>query len=377
MTLPLRDAILLTPGPLTTTLATKTAMLRDWGSWDGEFNALTADVCRRLLAIAEGDAAFACIPLQGSGSFAVEAAIGSLVPRDGKLLVLVNGAYGQRMARMATTIGRHCTTLDFGESKPVDPAWVARTLAEDPAVTQVGLVHCETSTGILNPLAEVAAAVAAAGRRLIVDAMSSFGALPIRVDAAPIDAVIASANKCLEGVPGMAFVIARRQALRAAEGQAHSLCLDLQDQLNTLERSGQWRYTPPTHVLAALQAALLQFDAEGGRAGRLGRYQRNCDRLLDGLRALGLRTYLPSAWQAPIIVTVHAPDDDRWHFGAFYAHCKAAGFILYPGKLTTAETFRIGCIGAIGDAEIDGALAALGRALAALGLPPPPTPPDA
>jgi 2-aminoethylphosphonate-pyruvate transaminase len=359
----MRDPILLTPGPLTTSLATKVAMLNDWGSWDTDFNALTADVCRRLVAIIDGGDNFVCVPMQGSGTYAVEAAVGTLVPRDGKLLVLVNGAYGERLARLTATMGRALSVLDFGETCPVDPARVAAALAGDAAITHVGIIHCETSTGMLNPLEEVARVVAAAGRRLLVDAMSSFAVLPLSARDIPFDAVIASSNKALEGVPGMGFVLARTETLIAAKGNAHSLSLDLHDQFIYMRATGRWRYTPPTHVVAALASALDQYDAEGGRPGRLGRYTANCERLLAGLVRLGLEPFLPRALQAPIIVTVRAPGHPNYAFSDLYEHAKASGFILYPGKLTELETFRVGCIGAIGAAEIDAALAAIERAL--------------
>lgn len=364
----MRDALLLTPGPLTTTLATKTAMLRDWGSWDADFNALTATVCQGLVELVDGEDDFACVPLQGSGTFAVEAAIGTLVPRDGKLLVLANGAYGQRMARLTAVMGRPVATLDFGETSAVDPQRVAAALQADSSITHVGVIHCETSTGILNPLAEIARVVQDHGRRLIVDAMSSFGALPLSAREIAFDAVIASANKCLEGVPGMGFVLVRQAALMQAEGQAHSLSLDLHDQWRYLQRTGQWRFTPPTHVVAALAQALAQFDEEGGRPARLARYQANCEALVRGLRARGLEPFLPAELQAPIIVTVHAPAHPAWNFSEFYRRTKARGVVLYPGKLTAVETFRVGCIGAIGAVEIESALDAMHRSLVEMGI---------
>jgi 2-aminoethylphosphonate-pyruvate transaminase len=306
--------------------------------------------------------------MQGSGTYAVEAAIGTLLPRDGKLLVLVNGAYGERMARLTGTMGRDHAVLAFPETSPVDPARVAAALAQDPAITHVGVIHCETSTGILNPLEAIARVVQAAGRRLIVDAMSSFAVLPLSARELAFEAVIASSNKGLEGVPGMGFVLADRQALLAAQGRSHSLALDLHDQFVYLQKTGRWRFTPPTHVIAALAAALDQFEAEGGRRGRLARYAGNCERLLAGLARLGLKPLLPAAIQAPIIVTVCAPDHPRYAFPELYERVKAAGFVLYPGKLTELDTFRVGCIGAIGGAEIDSALAALGQALDAMGV---------
>ncbi len=363
----MREPILLTPGPLTTSLATKTAMLTDWGSWDSSFNALTASVCRDLLAIVNGLDSHVCVPLQGSGTFAVEAAIGSLVPRDGKLLVLVNGAYGKRMAQIAQVLGRECRVYETADDTPPSPEAVARLLREDAAITHVGLIHCETSTGILNPLERLAAVVQAAGRKLIVDAMSTFGALPLDVAALDPDAVIASSNKCLEGVPGMSFVIVKPASLLAGRGNRHSLALDLCGQYDYLQQTGQWRFTPPTHVVAALRAALDQYLAAGGQPARLARYQTNCRLLADRMAAAGFRTFLPADLQAPIILTFHAPAHPGYRFAAFYEAMRGKGFVLYPGKLTEVDTFRVGCIGAIDAAEIEQACAAIAQTVTELG----------
>ncbi|WP_035056787.1 2-aminoethylphosphonate--pyruvate transaminase [Andreprevotia chitinilytica] len=363
----MREPILLTPGPLTTSLTTKTAMLSDWGSWDASFNTLTAGVCADLIAIAHAADTHVCVPLQGSGTFAVEAAIGNLVPRDGKLLVLVNGAYGKRMARAAEVIGRQIAIYETADDTPPNPAELAARLAADPAISHVGLIHCETSTGILNPLAEIAEVVCRAGRRLIVDAMSSFGALPIDAREIAFDALIASSNKCLEGVPGMGFVIARKTALLDCTGNSHSLAMDLHDQYQYMQKTGQWRFTPPTHVVAALRAALDQYLAEGGQPARLARYTANYRALVDGMQKLGLTLFLRPELQAPIIVTFHAPNHPDYDFKRFYEAVRARGFVLYPGKLTEVETFRVGCIGAIDGAEVGQAVAAVGDVLAELG----------
>ena len=343
--------ILLTPGPLTTSAATKAAMLHDWGSWDSSFNELTASVCQDLLAIVGGEKSHVCIPLQGSGTFSVEAALGTLVPRQGKVLVPNNGAYCQRIIRILGYLGRAVVELPFGEGEPADPGRIDAALAADPAITHVAQVHCETGTGILNPLPEIAAVVAARGRRLIIDAMSSYGAMPIDVGTIPFDALVAASGKCLEGVPGMGFVIARREALELSAGNCHSLALDLHDQWAYMQKTGQWRFTPPTHVVAALRQALDQYRQEGGQPARLSRYAENCAALISGLRALGLRPFIEAAVQAPIIVTFHAPADAAYDFQAFYRRVRDKGFILYPGKLTAVETFRVGCIGAI-DSEV-------------------------
>ncbi|CAN2979109.1 MULTISPECIES: 2-aminoethylphosphonate--pyruvate transaminase [Pseudomonas] len=348
--------ILLTPGPLTTSNRTRQAMMVDWGSWDDRFNQLTASVCTQLLAILNGADSHHCVPLQGSGTFAVEAAIGTLVPRNGKVLVLINGAYGKRLAKICEVLGREFSTFETAEDQPTTAADVDRLLHADAAITHVALIHCETSTGILNPLPQIAEVVKRHGKRLIVDAMSSFGALPIDAREVPFDALIAASGKCLEGVPGMGFVFAEKAALAASQGNYHSLAMDLFDQHSYMAKTGQWRFTPPTHVVAALHEALLQYAEEGGLPARHQRYANNCQALLDGMAELGLRSFLPAAIQAPIIATFHAPSDPRYQFKAFYERVKAKGFILYPGKLTQVETFRVGCIGHV---DADGMRAAV------------------
>ena len=355
--------ILLTPGPLTTSAQTRHAMLDDWGSWDPAFNQLTDSVCQDITRIANGHDTHVCVPLQGSGTFAVEAALGTLVPRHGKVLVPNNGAYCQRIVRILGYLGRQALVLDHREDEPADPTRIEAVLAADPTITHVAQVHCETGTGILNPLHEIAQAVARQKRNLIVDAMSSFAALPIDLNQTPIDALIAASGKCLEGVPGMGFVIARQDLLATSGGNCHSLSLDLHDQWVYMRKTGQWRFTPPTHVVAALRSAIDQFHAEGATAARGARYRNNCNALVKGMRALNLRTYLPDEYQAPIIVTFHAPQHSKYKFSALYQGVRDKGFILYPGKLTQIETFRVGCIGAIGVADMDRAVQAIGQTL--------------
>ena len=360
--------ILLTPGPLTTSQRTRQAMLRDWGSWDGDFNKITARIRERVLDIVHGQGTHECVPMQGSGTFSVEAAIGTLVPRNGHVLVPSNGAYCQRLAKICRVLGRKVTTIDYTEDQQVQPADVERALAADPGITHVAVVHCETGAGVLNPLHDIAQVVARHGRGLIVDAMSSFGALEIDARKTPFDAVIAASGKCLEGVPGMGFVVARRAVLAQCEGNCHSLSMDLYEQWTYMEKTTQWRFTPPTHVVAALDEAIAQYIEEGGLAARGGRYARNCKALVDGLAALGLRSFLPPGIQAPIIVTFHAPDDANYDFKTFYQEVKKRGYILYPGKLTQVETFRVGCMGHFGEAGIPGAVEAIAQTLKAMGI---------
>ena len=359
--------VLLTPGPLTTSAQTKAAMLSDWGSWDSAFNALTASVCHDLTAIVNAQEEHSCVPLQGSGTFAVEAAINTFVPKSGKVLVPDNGAYCKRIAKILKYLDREAAVLSFDEQQPADPARIDAALKADPKITHVAQVHCETGTGILNRLPEIAAVVAKHDRALIVDAMSSYGAISIDARSLRFDALIAASGKCLEGVPGMGFIIARRSKLEGATNSC-SLAMDLIDQWQYLQKTGQWRFTPPTHVVAALRSAIDQYRAEGGQPARLERYAANCNALVGGMRALGLKTFLPDHLQAPIIVTFHAPPDPAYSFTEFYRRVRDRGFILYPGKLTAVETFRVGCIGAIGPDILRQAVAAVADVLREMGV---------
>jgi len=362
------DPILLTPGPLTTSLRTKQAMLNDWGSWDSAFNAITASLRRDLVDIVGGGAEYTCVPLQGSGTFSVEAAIGTVVPRAGKVLVPNNGAYCARIVRICRVLGRAVADLPVPEDQPVTGAIVEAALAADPAISHVAQVHCETGAGVLNDLASIAEVCARRGKGLIVDAMSSFAALPIDVRTTPFDALIAASGKCLEGVPGMGFVIVRKAVLEARAGNAHSLAMDLHDQYVYMEKTTQWRYTPPTHVVAALRVAVDQFREEGGQPARLARYTRNCEALVNGMAGLGFRTFLPAAVQAPIIVTFHAPADPAYDFRTFYEKTRERGYILYPGKLTQVETFRVVCIRPIAANEMRNVVGAVGETLRDMGI---------
>ncbi len=351
--------LLLTPGPLTTSQATREAMLSDWGSRDRAFIELNARVRAEILRIAEAEDSHVCVPLQGSGTFAIEATVGTLVPRDGKLLVLVNGTYGRRMLEICRVAGIDATAREWRETEPIDPGEVSALLESDPSVSHVAAAHCETTTGILNPIEAIADVVARSGRRLLIDAMSAFGAVPLSARDVPFDAVVTSSNKCLEGAPGVGLTVIRKDALERAKGNSRSLSLDLHDQWQTMERNGQWRFTPPTQVLAALDRALAAHREEGGVAGRGARYGENCRALVDGMRSLGFETAIPDEAQAPIIVAFQTPRDPNFDFTAFYARLVARGFIIYPGKLSELDTFRIGCIGQVNPADIREAVAAV------------------
>ena len=363
------EPFLLTPGPLTTALSVKEAMLRDWGSWDGDFRAMTKSVCYQLLGLA-GDTSgnFVCVPLQGSGSYCVEAMLGTFVPRDGKVLVLANGAYGLRAAETMRYLGRAYTLIDKGDYMPPRGDEVAAALKADPAITHVIICHCETSSGILNPVAEISEATYAAGRKLLVDSMSAFGAIDLDVSRIRYEAMVSSANKCIEGVPGFGFVIARRSELETCRGNSHSLSLDVYAQWANMEKSGQWRYTPPTHVVAAFLEALRLHAAEGGVEGRGARYTKNRDVMVAGMRGLGFETLLKDRWLSPIIVTFFCPADPKFVFAEFYDRMKDKGFIIYPGKLTVVDSFRVGCIGRMDDAVMTRVVDAARQALSEMGV---------
>ena len=362
------DPLLLTPGPLTTSKRVKEVMVHDWGSRDATFLRINREVLERLPEVVNARGGHVTVPMQGSGTFAVEAMLTTFVPRSGKVLLLVNGAYGQRAKRICDIAGRKMSVHETPEDTPPDLAEVERILESDAAITHVFAVHCETTSGILNPIAEIGALVEKHGRRFLVDAMSAFGALPLDATKTRFDALAASSNKCIEGVPGLGFVICREAALAETKGNATTLVLDLHDQWQNFAKTGQYRFTPPIHVIVSFHQALQEFWAEGGQPGRGRRYAENCKVLIEGMRALGFRTLLPDRLQAPIIVTFHMPEDAKFVFQSFYDKLKDRGYVIYPGKLTVADSFRIGCIGRLDAGHMRGALAAIAEVLAELGV---------
>jgi len=362
------DPLLLTPGPLTTAKSVKEVMVHDWGSRDAGFIAINRAVLARLPELIHGAADFVTVPMQGSGTFAVEAMLTSFVPPEGEVLVLVNGAYGHRAKRILDIAKRATVVHETPEDTPPDLAEVERILEQSRTITHVFAVHCETTSGILNPIEDIAAVCERHGKRLLIDAMSAFGAIPLDAREVRFDAVAASSNKCFEGVPGLGFVLCRKSALAETSGNATTLVLDLFDQHQALEKTGQYRFTPPIHVIVAFHQALEEHGQEGGVAGRGGRYRENCRILVDGMRGMGFETLLPDDLQAPIIVTFHMPDDPRFEFQRFYDGLKERGYVIYPGKLTVADSFRIGCIGRLNADHMRGALAAVREVLEDQGL---------
>lgn len=362
------DPLLLTPGPLTTAKSVKEVMVHDWGSRDSTFLRINREVLETLPAIANASGTHVTVPMQGSGTFAVEAMLTTFIPAGGKVLLLVNGAYGHRAKRICDIARRAAVVHETPEDTPPDLAEVDRILAADKAITHVFVVQCETTSGILNPVVEVGAIVERHGRRLLIDAMSAFGALPLDAGQVRFDAVAASSNKCIEGVPGLGFVIARESALAECKGNATTLVLDLYDQWQSFTKTGQYRFTPPIHVIVSFHQALKEFQEEGGQPGRGRRYSENCRVLIDGMRELGFTPLLPERLQAPIIVTFHMPKKPKFDFQTFYDSLKERGYVIYPGKLTVADSFRIGCIGRLNADHMRGALAAVAGVLREMGI---------
>jgi 2-aminoethylphosphonate-pyruvate transaminase len=338
---------LLTPGPLTTTPAVKEAMLRDWGSWDADLRAVVASIRSDLLDIADAAQGFECVLLQGSGSYGVEAALGSFAPKNKKTLMLTNGAYGERAIKALSYMNRDFISYETDELEAPSAEEVAALLKSNPDIGAVFLVQCETTSGIVNPIEDIAAVAQKTGCIVILDAMSSFGAMDLSMKRMGIDVLISSANKCIEGVPGFTYILARRDLLEASQGASHSLSLDLYEQWAYMQKSGQFRYTPPTHTLVAFAKALEQHKAEGGAPGRLARYKKTAKALRDGMRRIGLTPLLGDNETGPIIQTFATPRDPNFDFTRFYEGLKQRGFIIYPGKLTKKPSFRVGNMGAL------------------------------
>ncbi len=358
--------LLLTPGPLSTTAAVKEAMLRDWCTWDSDYSDLVERMREELLSLAvenEGSrAAYTAVPMQGSGTYGVESVIGSVVPRDGRLLVISNGAYGRRAAQTAAVLKINTVELSYRETERPDAADVAEMLDEYPDVTHVLMTHCETTTGILNDVESVGRIVKRLDKIFIVDAMSSFGGVPFDMEELGVDFMISSANKCIQGVPGFSFIIANKEELEKCRGRARSLSLDLFDQWDVMERGhGKWRFTSPTHVVRAFIEALAELRGEGGVAARNRRYSENQRRLASGMAKAGFYPLLLCELQSPIITSFLYPEGRKFVFKEFYDFMKNEGYVIYPGKISEAETFRIGSIGDVYPKQMDEVAAAAAR----------------
>jgi 2-aminoethylphosphonate-pyruvate transaminase len=355
------DKLLFTPGPLTTSITVKEAMLRDLGSRDYEFIDLVKSIRTDLLALGEvsQQSGYDCIIIQGSGTFGIEAVISSAIAKDGHLLLLINGAYGKRMAQIAKVHGIRCDSIESAENESPSADELEAFLRSNPSVTHVAVVHCETTTGILNPIEAYGKVIQQHGKRYIVDAMSSFGGIPVNLETCGINFLISSSNKCIEGVPGFSIVLGSKAAIAECEGRSRTLSFDLYAQWKGLENDGQFRFTPPTHSLLAYHQAIKELHAEGGVVGRAARYGANHKALSEGMRALDFEEYLPKEKQAHIITTYRYPTNTAFHFGNFYEKLNQRGFAIYPGKLTQGDCFRIGNIGRISVTDVNALVEAI------------------
>ena len=346
-----RPYLLLTPGPLTTTRTVKESMLVDLSTWDDDYNNIVQQVRSRIVQLVTRSKLYTSVLMQGSGTFAVESTVGSVVPPDGKLLIISNGAYGRRIGLIADRLKIDFSEMSCSETTCPDSQRLNQILETDPLVTHVAMVHCETTTGILNPIRELSKIVKKHNRILILDAMSSFGGIPLIIDDIGIDYLISSANKCIQGVPGFAFVICHQKKFEKTRGYARSLSLDLYDQWETMEtKGGKWRYTSPTHTLLAFHQALEELENEGGIGARNKRYSA-CQRILvDGMSSIGFYPLLDKHLHSPIITAFRYPKEKWFNFSIFYQKLKERRFVIYPGKVSEEDTFRIGTIG---DLSID------------------------
>lgn len=364
-----KDKILFTPGPLTTSMSVKQAQLRDLGSRDFEFITTVKQIRERLVQIGLGNPnEYTAILIQGSGTFGIEAVVGSTVPPDGKLLVVINGAYGKRIARIASVLKIESVCLEFPENEQPDVQKIEAALTGDSKISNVAVVHCETTTGIINPIEQIGSVVDRFGAKYFVDAMSSFGAVPISLPQCRIDYLVSSANKCIEGVPGFSFVIVNLRSLTETDGYARSVSLDLLDQYRGFERNGQFRFTPPTCALAAFSQALTELENEGGVQGREARYRANYQTLVSGMRKMGFKEYLQPEDQGHIITSFLYPDNPNFDFTEFYERLNDKNCVIYPGKVSDADCFRIGNIGRIFEADIHNLLIAIRQTIDEMGV---------
>ena len=365
--------LLLTPGPLTTTRTVRESMMQEYSTWDVDYNGIVQSIRTRLVELATSDAAnldtHTAVLMPGSGTFTVESVVGSVIPSDGKLLVLNNGAYGARITTIARMLKVDTVELGQAEIEPTDLGQVEQMLAGDPAITHVAMVHCETTTGMLNPVEAVGEIVRRLGRVFILDAMSSFGGIPMSMELTGAHYLISSANKCVQGVPGFGFVVADRAMLEATEGWSRSHSLDLFDQWRVMETNGgKWRFTSPTHVVSAFARALDELKDEGGIEARHTRYVANQKTMVKGMRALGFRTLLGDDLQSPIITSFYYPDDAEFEFQKFYDALKSRGFVIYPGKVSHAQCFRIGSIGDVQPEDMTGLVGRISEVIDELGV---------
>ena len=343
--------LLLNPGPVTLTERVRQSLLQpDLCHRESEFFDLQDEARARLLAAYDLDpAAWRAVLLTGSGTAAVESMIAALVPEDGKLLVIENGVYGDRIAQIAQQYGIAHEVLEHGWMEAPDLARIEAALAADPAITHVAVVHHETTTGRLNALEPIAALCRRYGARMLVDGVSSFGAEAIDFAGGEIDAVAATANKCLHGVPGAAFVIVRETALARAVRRTYYLDLG---RLATLQAQSNTPFTPSVHAYYALVEALREFEEAGGWRARHAHYAALADRVRDGLAARGMALVLPDGESSVVLRPYTLPPGVS--YDTLHDELKTRGFVIYAGQgALSASLFRVSTMGAIEAADID------------------------
>lgn len=360
--------VLLTPGPLTTSKSVRQAMLQDWCTWDDEYNLDIVQVIRsKLVSLAVPPAQeglYTATLMQGSGTASVEAVIGTVIPKGGKLLVINNGAYGARMAEIAAYLKIDCHVLELGEMEMPCADSLDDILRQDNKISHVAMVHCETTTGMLNPIKAICETAKKHNKVVILDAMSSFGGMAIDMSELGVDFLISSANKCIQGVPGFGFVIANKTQLERCQNQARSLSLDLYSQWRCMEQNkGKWRFTSPTHTVRAFAQALLELEQEGGIESRFKRYSQNQKILVEGMQGLGFKCLLEQNLHSPIITSFYSPNETDYNFKDFYNALKKQGFVIYPGKVSDADCFRIGNIGDVHPADMERLILAVNNAM--------------
>lgn len=367
--IPDNDYLLLTPGPLSTSKSVRASLLKDLCTWDEDYKILVQDVrlrLKELLLANDKDDIYTSVLMQGSGTFVVESVIGSVVSKNDKLLVLANGVYGERIYKIASMLGLNVSQYNVGERGDFDEVELIRYLKEDPTISHVAVVHCETTTGALNDISRISEIVKKQfGKTFIVDAMSSLGGIEIDISGLGIDFIISSANKCIQGIPGFGFVLAQKQQLEKCKGQSKSLSLDLYAQWVAMEVEdpGKWRFTSPTHAVRAFHQALVELDDEGGVKARELRYRENHSILIEGMTKLGFKTLVPANRQSPIITTFLYPENRQFDFREFYDKIKDKQFVIYPGKVTNLETFRIGNIGHVFPKDMERLIQAIENSL--------------
>jgi 2-aminoethylphosphonate aminotransferase len=351
--------ILLNPGPATTTdTVKKSLVVPDICPREREFSVLLNEIRNDLVRIVHGDDQYTSVLFAGSGTAVMDSVINSVIPGNKKIAVIVNGAYGERLVRIARTYKIPCLPIIFDWREKPDLKKLDRLLKNDTSVCCVALVHHETTTGILNPITEVGRIVKKYNCTYIVDAISSYAGIPIDIKESKADFLLSTSNKCIQGMAGLAFVVCKKSALESIKNyEKRSFYLDLYNQYDYLEKTGQTPFTPPVQIAYALKQAIKEYFEEGGDR-RYARYTENWKTLRSGLLDLGFTLLLKEDQESHILLTVIEPEAKNFDFEKMHDYLYDLGFTIYPGKLKQ-KTFRLANMGAIYPADITAFLTAL------------------